>query len=170
MTSLLATLATQALEAVEDYYLANALPLPDRRLVSHGQSPWDCELLNVWVARDYPTDGGPEFESLMSIRPHPGHYFRAAVLGVQLVRCYPTLADDGSPPDADTEAQAAAELLADADQLWRALLEARDMGRFSQPNGVAYEGWTALGPDGGLAGGVLTCHALLPLPSAVAVP
>lgn len=165
MATFLPTLPAQALAAIEDGYTAAGVTLPDRRLVSAGQSPWDCELVNVWVQRDYPTAGGPEFATLLSIAAHPGHFFRAAVLGVQVVRCYPTMSDAGDPPDPTEETLAADLVHGDVDLVWQSLLAASAAGRFSQRNGVAYEGWTALGPDGGLAGGVLTVHALLPPPA-----
>ena len=155
-------LAVSALDAIETHYAGAGVALPDRRLVSAGQSPWDCELVNVWVQRDYPTAGGPEFATQVSIGAHPGHFFRAAVLGVQVVRCYPTISDDGTPPSPTEETEAAELVHGDVDLCWQALLAANAAGTFSQRNGVAYEGWVALGPDGGLAGGVLTVHALLP--------
>ncbi len=157
-------LAGDALAAVEAGYAEAGVALPERRLVSAGQSPWDCELVNVWVQRDYPTAGGPESALFVSITAHPAHFFRAAVLGVQVVRCYPTVGDMGEPPDPAEETLAAELIHGDVDLLWRSLLAASSAGTFSQRNGVAYEGWVSLGPDGGLAGGVLTLHALLPLP------
>lgn len=166
MTALLHVLAGQALAAVVAHYATEGVTLPDRQLVSAGQSPWDCDLLNVWVQRDYATAGGPEGASFSSIRSHPGNYFRAGVLGVQVVRCYPTMDDLGNPPDPDDETLAAELVHNDADLVWQALLAASNTDAFSQRNGVAYEGWTVLGPDGGLAGGVLTVHALLPPPGA----
>jgi hypothetical protein len=166
-TGLLGLLADQALAAVQVAYTADvdAEPLPDRQLVSAGQAPWDCELLNVWVVRDYPTSGGPEGALMQSISSHAGHYFRAAVLGIQLVRCYPLGPDQGGPPPLATEVAAAETIHADVDRLWQALLYAADRGEFSQRNGVVYEGWQAVGPEGGLAGGVMTLHALLPPPA-----
>jgi hypothetical protein len=166
VASLLHTLAGQALTAVETFYGAQGVALPARRLVSAGQSPWDCELVNVWVQRDYPTAGGPELAQFVSVRPHAGNFFRAGVLGVQVVRCYPTVDDSGQPPDPAEETLAAELVHNDADLVWQALLAASNTDAFSQRNGVAYEGWTVLGPDGGLAGGVLTVHALLPPPGA----
>jgi hypothetical protein len=165
VSGLLHRLALDALAAVEGYYSGQGVDLPPRRLVSAGQSPWDCELVNVWVQRDYPTAGGPELSQFTSIRPHAGNFFRAAVLGVQVVRCYPTLDDMGNPPTPEAELEAAELVHLDADLVWEALLAASSIGTFSQRNGVAYEGWTSLGPDGGLAGGVLTAHALLPVPA-----
>lgn len=163
--NLLAVLCHQALAAIEVGFTTAGVALPDRRLVSAGQAPWDCELVNVWVVRDYPTSGGPELELFQSIRAHPGHYFRAAVVGVQLARCYPTSPDGLTPPPVADEEAAAEQVYDDADRLWQALWAAADRGEFSQRNGVLYEGWTSLGPEGGLAGGVLTCHALLPAPT-----
>jgi hypothetical protein len=161
----LTTLCHQALDAIETYYLDQALPLPDRRLVSAGQAPWDCELVNVWVVRDYPTAGGPEGAGFTSIRTHAGHFFRAAVLGVQVARCYPASPDGMTPPPVVDEEDAADLVYGDAEAVWRALLAASLDGTFSQRNGVVYEGWTALGPEGAMAGGVLTLHALLPVPA-----
>jgi hypothetical protein len=165
MPAFLHPLAVSALDAVVAHYAAIGVELPKRRLVSAGQSPWDCELVNVWVQRDYPTAGGPESALFVSVRAAAAHFFRAAVLGVQVVRCYPTVDDMGEPPDPAEETIAAELVHGDVDHLWAALLAASSAGTFSQRNGVAYEGWTALGPDGGLAGGVLTVHALLAPPA-----
>ena len=164
--TLLRSLADQALQAIEDHYetTPTATPLPDRRLVSIGQAPWDCELLNVWVQRDYPTEGGPELEVLQSIGAHAGNFFRAAALGVQLVRCYPVSPDGIEPPALVEEEEAVAVVYDDVDQIWTALAAANLRGDFSQRNGIAYLGWTVLGPEGGLGGGILTVHALLPAP------
>jgi hypothetical protein len=161
----LALLCHQALQAIETHWLGLSVPLPERRLISLGQAPWDCELLNVWVVRDYPSAGGPENAQFISVRSHPGHFMRAAVLGVQVVRCYPASPDGTTPPPVADEELAAELVYGDAEACWRALLAASSAGTFSQPNGVVYEGWTALGPDGAMAGGVLTVHALLPMPA-----
>lgn len=163
--SLLLTLAHQALTAVQTRYGLdpNATPLPARQFVSAGQAPWDCELLNVWVVRDFATSGGPEFELLQSIDAHPGHSMRAGVLGIQLVRCYPTGDDLGNPPPVADEEAAAAVVLGDVDHLWGSLWAAAAAGQFSQRNGIVNSGWTSIGPEGGLAGGVLTVNALLPV-------
>ena len=80
MAGLLALLCDQALGAVQWAYANDpaAPPLPERQLVSAGQAPWDCELLNVWLVRDYPTSGGPELAFQQSISRAAGHYFRAS--------------------------------------------------------------------------------------------
>lgn len=161
--NLLSTLCHQALAAVEAFYDDQQVALPERRLVSLGQSPWDCELVNVWVLRDQPVAGNPAFQAFESIRAHPGYSMRAASLAVQVVRCYPTVDDDGNPPDPTVEEEAAHVVYDDADLLWRALIAGADDRSFSQPQGLAFEGWAGLGPDGGLAGGVLTVRALLPI-------
>lgn len=172
MTGLLALLCDQALAAVQVAYAndPDAEPLPDRQLVSAGQAPWDCDLLNVWVVRDYPTAGGPEQALQQSISRAAGHYFRAVVLGVQLVRCYPLGPEVGGPPPLAAEVAAADVIHADVERVWAALLAAAEQGAFSQRNGVVYEGWQAVGPEGGLAGGVMTVHALLPEPAALVAP
>jgi hypothetical protein len=165
MTSPLGLLCTQALQAIETQYLHLGVALPERRLISTGQAPWDCELLNVWVQRDYPAAGGPENAALLSVRSHPGHFMRTAVLGIQIVRCYPASPDGTTPPPVEDEEAATELVYGDAEAVWRGLLAASSAKTFSQPNGVVYEGWTALGPDGAMAGGVLTVHAQLPLPA-----
>lgn len=162
MPARLYQLAEQALTAVVAHYAAEGVDLPDRRLVSVGQAPWDCDLLNVWVLRDYPAAGSPGAEVLESIRRSPAHYMRAATLGLQLARCYPASDDGVTPPDVAAEEAAAELIYSDADLLWRALLAANTAGTFSQANGVAYEGWAGIGPSGAMAGGVLTVRALLP--------
>lgn len=140
------TLATAALEASE----AGA---PARRYVSDGPMlAWDCEQVVVTVESVFGHAGNI---AAAAVDPVQCLVMRGAVLGVWVVRCAPTMADDGTPPPA-AEIDANAEVvLADPTVVFDGLLAGLRDGSWLGAHGLAFEEWTGIGPEGGLTGGVL---------------
>ena len=126
---------------------------PSRQYVSDGNLvAWDCEQLVVAVASTFSHDGNVATEyqgTAVAMAP------RAAEVEVWLVRCCPTPDDDGEPPAADAIDASAAVVLADPmiilDTLWRK----HAAGELASCKGLAFRRWQAVGPSGGLTGGVL---------------
>lgn len=113
---------------------------------------WDCEQLVVAIAATYSHEGNVAAEYQGDAIAMAA---RAAEVEVWLVRCCPTQEDDGTPPAADEIDASAAVVLADpmiiTDTLWRKYAA----GELSTCKGLAFRRWQAVGPSGGLTGGVM---------------
>lgn len=152
------TIAGNIVDAVVAHYDAVGVPLPGRQLVTPGLPAYDCPMLAVHVERIYPHDGRVGVELQPQLEGEAAFYLRAMSVGLYLLRCVPTLDNQGNPPAADLEEAAAADILRDAVHLWRALSGAIDAGGLPGCGGVAWEGWETITPDGALGGGVLRCR------------
>ena len=134
--------------------VADALPnCPARRYVSDGPMlAWDCEQVAVTVESVYGHQG-----NVASAQVDPVQCLRmsGAVLGVWVVRCAPTMDDDGTPPAAVTIDTNAAVVLGDPIVMLDALTAGLRSGAWLGAYGLAFEEWTGIGPEGGLTGGVL---------------
>lgn len=141
-------------DAVEDYYAAQFVLLPDRRYVAPGAPAMDCEQLTVHIERVFTNEGDVTFETAQPLRRAPGHGLPAATVIVSLYRCTPVQDDNGNPPSAAALELNAQELLADGIMLHNALLVADDASRLGF-NLLALNGWTNIEPIGAFGGGYL---------------
>lgn len=153
--------AAGVVEVVSDYYEANSLPLPDRRLVTPGLPAYDCAMVAVHVERIYPHDGRVGVEQVPQLEGETAFYMRAMSVGLYVLRCVPTLDNSGAPPPSDLEEAAAADILRDPVHLWRALSAAIGDDVLPGCGGVAWEGWETITPSGALGGGLLRCRISL---------
>lgn len=126
---------------------------PTRQYVADGNLvAWDCEQLCVSVEDTHSIVGNPAAESQ---DPDLAMAMRAATIGIWLVRCCPMMDDDGEPPTADAIDASAQVVLADPQIMVDALWNAQQAGQLATCRGLAFQRWTAVGPQGGLTGGVL---------------
>lgn len=149
------TLAGAVVTAIGEHYDGLPLALPERRLVVPGLPAYDCPMLAVHVERIYPHDGRLVTEASPQLEGEAAFYMRAMTIAVYLLRCVPTLQADGSPPHADVEEAAAADVLRDAVVVQNALVAALDEGDLPGCAGLAWEGWETITPEGALGGGVI---------------
>jgi len=147
------TVASQALEIAVAALEASAGGAPARRYVSDGPMlAWDCEQVAVTAESTFGHQGNI---SAPVVDPVQCLAMRGAVLGVWVVRCAPTMDDDGEPPAAAAINANAAVVLADPTVVFDALAAALRDGTWLGAHGLAFEEWTGIGPEGGLTGGVL---------------
>lgn len=125
--------------------------VPARVYISHGiGAAWDCSHLAVCLQQCLPgtSDGSGSAQGL----PSHGSGSMQIVRGsfqARILRCVPTVDDDGALPAAEAIQAASVGLLDDLGMLLAGIY------RFlkDSPNGVATVGAVeSLGPDGGLAG------------------
>lgn len=147
-------LASSVLAAVEAFYALAGEPLPARRYVSPGLPAWDCDegQVTAQVLRTFGIAGSIAQET---VAPLDATFRRGAELAVEVVRCTPTLGDDGNPPTAAALEASAVTLLRDAQMMTNAVLDAQASGLLPGCGGVAIMGWSSVGPDGALLGGTL---------------
>lgn len=149
--------ASKALEVIVAAYAtfdpADVAPLPDRRYVADGTAVYDCEQLTVQVERVYSTQGATAQE-VVADQNCLG--MRSATLAITTLRCVPSINSKGQAPKPDAIAAAARRVLPDPTVQWEALRDGFRSGALAPfDNGLAFEAWQAIGPDGGLSGGVL---------------
>lgn len=157
--ALLFDLAADVLAAVETYYVAQAVPLPERRYVSDGLVAFDCELLAVQVERVFGHEGNVAQEGIQALTAHVGFQLAGASVAVWLIRCAPMMSERGTPPTpAQIEASAQA-VLGDPIRLRTALVAAQRAGQITGCNSLAFEAWEGHGPEGGMVGGLLRVRA-----------
>lgn len=133
--------------------------LPDRQYVSAGTPAWDCELLATWCETTSGIDGDPGGEAAQSLRRHAAHAMRAGTFVVTLVRCTPAVpdvvGDEMVLTDVADEESAAQTLYEDAQAILNALVAEEKEGGLTSCNGLVFQGWSYLGPEGGLVAGEL---------------
>ncbi len=138
-----------------------------RAFVHPGQSaPWDvCETSGsrngqAWVApqRLYPVAPFPQEDSGAQ-RCHPIEYALDVIVGV--LRCTPTVDDQGRPPDADAVTDSALGLTRDA-AIVREVLLCCYLDDDADPGTFRLGSWSALGPSGGCAGGQWSATIAIP--------
>jgi hypothetical protein len=168
--SYLFDLASGIIAALEAGYPAapDAAALPERRYVSDGVPAWDCEQLTVHVVRTFnaaqPGGGAPGSPGIPSFGKGPT--VRAAEVVVTIVRCSPTIADDGGlgeatiPTEAEIEA-AALVVLSDAEMIPMVLEDAVRTRQLPSCEGISFVSWDGAGPEGGLVGGGCRLQLLL---------
>lgn len=158
-------LARATLDAVVAHWPIDATPLPDLQFVSNGQVIWDgCELLATAVERTFAVEADVGLEEFNVMGP--GFANRAAVVLVTLLRCVPDIETNANgdivsvPSPAETE-ESAALILTDAQGAFNAVLAGQKAGEIAMCNALAFESWTAEGPQGGMGGGTLRMRMLL---------
>ena len=147
-------IARRVLDTVADG-LANAgtphTP-PARQYVADGNLvAWDCAQLVVAVDSTQNTDGNPaaEYQGPAAMAA------RVATLAIWLLRECPTVDDEGQPPTAAAIDASAQVVLADPTIMLDALWTEYRAGTLIGCHGLAFQRWQAVGPMGGLTGGVL---------------
>lgn len=173
---LLGPLMLDLLDCAENSMNAASTPVGRAHLVAGLDAVWDdcCEAdadtpggtLYVRVVETYPTagQGSPYPQRDTSTRScHP--FAWAVQLAVGVVRCTPTVDDNGVAPSPDAITLSALEMTRD-----RATLETAIRCCFANADGaptgmeegkVILFGWLPLGANGGCAGGEWTLYALL---------
>lgn len=146
--------ADAALKAIGAHYQAEAVNLPDHRLVTPGLPAWDCEAVAVHAETLTPIDGDPVLGTLSSREDHPAFHMRAVTLGITVARVAP-LSDDGSASPVAAEQQVAKLVYQDPILCWNALVAAAEDGTLPCCGGIGFVSWQSLGPEGGIVGGVL---------------
>lgn len=135
------------------------IDLPERRFVTAGAAggeAWDGEQVTVGLQQLVPANAsklgvvtGQGTQTSRGALP-----MTAAALRIEIVRCHPTMGDDGSPPLAEDEQAAGVAALRDAALLHelrnRAIADAALTG--GEPGDILPGPITPAGPEGGLAG------------------
>lgn len=150
-------LASNTLDDIVAGWPGDATPLPSYRYVSAGPAPADfCETLAVWVERDFTIEADVTVEQFISGTNLAG---RAAVVAVSLMRCVPSMDDQGRPPGIAEQDEAAQVVLTDAQALFNVLLDANR--ELAGCNGFSFENGTVIDPAGGSGGWTLRFRASL---------
>lgn len=128
--------------------------LPDRQYVSAGPPAWDCELVSVHAVSGGSYDGNLSATAVEQNPRAAGFSMESAQYGITIVRCTPAVPDSkGTKPSFPTVAQeeAAAEALyADVQRVKNALVAAAKTGELPGCASLVFEGWSVIGPDGGM--------------------
>lgn len=123
---------------------------PARQLVSQGPPAWDCEQLVVWLQRVRPRLIGGQTKCAVVL---------VAEYHIGILRCVPTMRNDGTPPAAADLTSSATGLYTDAAEIQQELLanwlDGTLLASVSHPTPcqiVTVGDLTALAPAGGFAG------------------
>lgn len=162
VTSRLYDLAAATLTAVGTHWPGDAEPLPDEQFVTNGLVIWeidDCaERLCTFVERTFGVEADVALEQITTLGA--GFANRGATVGVTLLRCVPDLDDNTVPTGVELDASAQI-ILGDAQALMNALIAAWKAGDLPGCGQLAFESWTAEGPQGGMGGGTLRMRMLV---------
>lgn len=151
----LLALADDVLDALVNYWPADAEPLPERRFVAPGEIAWDCcDQLAVRVERTFPIAGDLAVEVIPSDTSGIEATMRAAELAVSITRVVSDLDDQGSAPSPDELAADSMLMLHDAQAMFNALLAAFRADALGTCSGLALLDYQLVGPEGGRAAGV----------------
>lgn len=149
-------ICADVLAAIEAHYDAQSVGLPGRRYVASGPAiVWDCEQLTVHADRTFPFDGNVTGGSPDPFQAAAGFAARAALIVIELVRCHPTIDDDGDAPPVDAERAAAKQLYMDSQMQVNAIIAGVHDDRLTALNSLAIGDWQGEGPDGGYVGSTL---------------
>lgn len=154
-------LAQAVKTAIVAGYVTASVELPDHQFVAPGVPAWDCNdgLLAVQVENTYGHSGSVGVQTAEPLLAMPGHALRGATIAIHLIRCVPTIDDDGgddvSFPSADEEEDAAEVILRDAQLLLNVLVAAERAGDLPGCNSIVFLQWLNVEPLGGLGGGIL---------------
>lgn len=130
-------------------------PLPSRQYVAAGLPAWDCELVAVWCESTAGFDANVAVEAVEAIRRAAAHSMRYGIFVVTVTRCAPALDHRGRPPSVADEETVARLLYEDAQRILNSLLAAEKAGELGDCNGVAFQQWNTIGPEGGYVAGEL---------------
>lgn len=146
-------IARQILDTASAGLTAAGLTAPERQYVADGNMvAWDCEQLVVAIVATYSHEGNVAQETQM---PAFAMAPRAAEVEVWLARCAPTMDEDGTPAAAEAIDASAGVVLADPMVILDCLWRAHAAGNLASCKGLVFRRWQAVGPSGGLTGGVL---------------
>lgn len=150
-----------ALESVLTTAASKLTTSVDRQFVSHGLPPFDCpNQLTVHISALRATnpltrsDIGPQCKAVIP----------AMDLAVTIVRCVPTLLDNGKLPSATDITTANQQLLQDLWELWRGLVDETIDGTLIPGLGCSAFTWrqaVPIGPSGGFAAWQLNLEVAL---------
>lgn len=141
--------AADVLDEVVAGLEAGGAGAPARRYVNDGALvAWDCEQVVVGVESIHGHTG----ELFSSDRPIDCLLMRAAVLTVWIVRCSPTMRDDGTPPSPAQIDASARAVLSDPLVALNAVVDAYRAGRVTDTHGLAFVESATVGPEGGYVG------------------
>lgn len=179
----LLSFAQGALAAVQAFFAANGVALPERQYIAAGSPQsvaWDCEQLVVilaevgWGRSKDATQLSPSFGKQASVNA-----MRHATFAFQLVRCVPVITDGAEAPQLPSvqDIQDAGEQsLVDAGLLSQALVNFVSFPNATVPAGCNVQAGAVspIGPEGGLVGLeaslVMTVAALAPTPEFTELP
>jgi hypothetical protein len=147
----------QALEAtlaaVVAGFAAAGRTLPDRRYVTGGQVDLvarDCPQLTVTLTAVNPAPAGLAPAGTLTPRAvHGARLVRSAEIVIELVECYPTVADDGEPPAAAALNAAGLDQADQVAALSDAIVTAFTTGLLTHV-GALLGPVVPLGPEGGI--------------------
>ncbi len=145
-------LAERLLEAVGTWYDTEGLALPERRYVSAGAPPWDCELVAVWCSGSGPHQGDINSNQATSLVGHAGSMLRWADLNVTICRCAPVVSELNGRvifPSVDAEQAIAATIHQDEVAVTTAVKAGAEGGILPDLNDWSLAEWKVLGPAGG---------------------
>lgn len=148
-------IANDLLDAVTSHYTSKGVGLPLRQYVANGPPVYDCEQLTVFCER---TAGYEEDPAAAISRHHagmPGWAMRAGYYAIGLVRCAPTIDDQGKPPSVDRESGSAQEIMRDAGLMLNGLITAYRTGLLPGCTSLSFLQWDCPGAQGGYASGIL---------------
>lgn len=148
-------IAQACLDAVVAHYITEGVVLPDRQYVSNGLPAFDCEQVTVHVPETFGITGTPLGENPSDQYRDAGHAMRAGIFAVTIVRCVPTIDDNGQPPAVALEVTASQVIYADAVLSLNALIVAEGAGDLPGCGSVVFRSWTNENPQGGFGGGTL---------------
>ena len=77
------------LDSVVDFYDAEGVALPTRRLISAGPPAWDCESTVAWGEATFGHDGEINRETPTSLTGYDGSTLRALTGSLTICRCTP---------------------------------------------------------------------------------
>lgn len=144
--------AARLLAAVEQHYAAHDVALPERRYLLAGNAAgaaWDDEHVSVSLNAVQPGPA-PTSQRTTLAPAQVGVVMPRGVYEIRILRCWPTVDDDGQPPTAEEITAAAVPLMRDAGLILGALHAYAAADRTA---GTMTVGEVApLGPLGGLAG------------------
>lgn len=148
-------LATACLDAVVAHYITEGVELPERRYVANGLPAFDCEQVTVFVENTVGITGTPTVENPTEWFRDAGHAMRAGIFAVSIIRCVPTMDDEGNPPPVAEENESSQLIYADTVLVLNALIAAEEAGDLPGGGSVVFRGWTNENAQGGLGGGTL---------------
>lgn len=148
-------IADALLTAVVAHYAEEGVELPERRYVANGLPAFDCEQVTVFCENTVGITGTPLGENPTEWLRDAGHAMRAGIFAVSIIRCVPTLDDEGDPPSVEAEDESAALIYADAVRVLNALVAAEVAGELPEHGSIVFRGWTNENAQGGLGGGTL---------------
>lgn len=157
-------LAQELRDVIRLGYAAAGVDLPERQFVSPGLPAWDCEILAIQLERTFGIAGNLAAEIVEPQLPQAAHAMRGATFAVWLVRCVPTIHDDGTNihvPSVTEEEAAAKIIYSDVQLLLNVIVAAQRAGNLPGCSGLAFEAWQGVGPQGGLSGGYLRLRLLV---------